>query len=94
MGATFHWLFIYAFQFGLPSLLAKTDNWGAFLFFAGWCLMALLYVFLMVPEVAGLSVEQIDSIFEGHWFNARQRVKQVQTLDAIGDAEDASDKTM
>lgn len=26
MGATFHWLFIYAFQFGLPSLLANTDN--------------------------------------------------------------------
>lgn len=47
----------------------------------------------MVPEVAGLSVEQIDSIFEGHWFNARQRVKQVQLIDTVESAEDGCDKT-
>ncbi|PVH84075.1 MFS general substrate transporter [Cadophora sp. DSE1049] len=76
----------------IRSFGAQTDNWGAFLFFAGWCFISFLYVYLMVPEVAGLSVEQIDSIFEGHWFKARQRVKQVQPIYAVGNAEDGCDK--
>ncbi|KAF9877050.1 hypothetical protein CkaCkLH20_05316 [Colletotrichum karsti] len=70
VGQTFHWLFIYAVKFSLSDLLEVTDNWGAFLFFAGWCFVGLIYVYLMVPEVAGLSVEDIDKIFKGPWFNA------------------------
>jgi hypothetical protein len=46
------------------------DNWGAFIFFAGWCFIALVYVFLMVPETAGHSLEELDRIFEGSWFMA------------------------
>ncbi|KAH7127446.1 general substrate transporter [Dactylonectria macrodidyma] len=67
---TFHWLFIYAVKYSIPSLLKSTDNWGAFLFFAGWCFLALLYVFFMVPETSGLSVEEIDHLFKGPWFSA------------------------
>lgn len=52
-------------------------NWGAFIFFAGWCFTALLYVYLMVPEIAGLSVEQIDDMFKGSWFNANRRSTRV-----------------
>ncbi|KAM0324312.1 hypothetical protein ACHAQA_008089 [Verticillium albo-atrum] len=70
VGQTFHWLFIYAVKFSIPDLLKATDNWGAFLFFAGWCFVGLIYVYLMVPEVAGLSVEEIDQVFEGSWLNA------------------------
>jgi len=29
----FHWLFFYAMNVSLPSLLARTNNWGAFIFF-------------------------------------------------------------
>lgn len=32
--------------------------------------MGLVYVYIMVPEVAGLSVEEIDQVFEGSWLNA------------------------
>ena len=46
------------------------DNWGAFIFFAGWCFISLIYVFLMVPETAGYSLEELDRIFEGSWFMA------------------------
>lgn len=63
----FHWLFHYAMSFALPSLLSRTNNWGAFIFFAAWCFVALLYVYLLVPEIAGLSVEEIDQIFSGPW---------------------------
>jgi Sugar (and other) transporter len=76
MGQTFHWLFIYGFSFGLPSLLAKTNNWGAFLFFAGWCFVSLVYVYLMIPEVSGLSVEEIDVLFKGPWLNAFKHSKR------------------
>lgn len=73
LGQTFHWLFIYAMGFGLPSLLEKTNNWGAFIFFAGWCFIALLYVYFMIPETAGMTVEQIDNLFKGPWLGAHRR---------------------
>ncbi|KAL4928577.1 general substrate transporter [Aspergillus undulatus] len=42
-----------------------TDNWGAFHFFAGWCALALVYVFYIVPETAGVPLEQLDELFKG-----------------------------
>lgn len=56
--------------FALPSLLSRTNNWGAFIFFASWCAAGLLYVYLLVPEIAGLTVEEIDHIFSGPWIVA------------------------
>ncbi|OJJ08828.1 hypothetical protein ASPVEDRAFT_57810 [Aspergillus versicolor CBS 583.65] len=67
---SFHWLFFFAMNFALPSLLTATNNWGAFLFFAACCLIAIFYVFFMVPETSGLGVEELDALFEGSWFNA------------------------
>ncbi|KPI37838.1 Hexose transporter HXT15 [Cyphellophora attinorum] len=75
LSQTFHWLFIYAMKFSVPSLLKETDDWGAFIFFASWCLISLVYVFFCVPEVAGLSVEEIEEVFKGSWFNAYKRSK-------------------
>ncbi|KAL4916507.1 general substrate transporter [Aspergillus aurantiobrunneus] len=64
---TFHWLFHYAMTYALPSLLERTNNWGAFIFFAAWCCVAFCYVYLLVPEMAGYSVEEIDALFRGPW---------------------------
>jgi hypothetical protein len=58
------------------------DNWGAFIFFAGWCFVSLIYVFLMVPETAGYSLEELDRIFEGSWFMAF-RTKTRTSTDVI-----------
>ena len=66
----FHWLFYYGMNAAMPNILSQMDNWGAFIFFAGWCFIALLYVFFMVPEIAGLSMEEMDAIFSGPWFTA------------------------
>lgn len=49
-----------AMVFALPSLLGDTHEWGAFISFARWCAVALLYVFFMIPETAGLTTEEID----------------------------------
>ncbi len=63
-------------NFAVPSLLSSTNNWGAFLFFAAWCFIAIVYVYFMVPELAGLSVEEVDDVFTGPWFNAHKRSRQ------------------
>ncbi|CAG8021780.1 unnamed protein product [Penicillium salamii] len=79
---TFHWLFHYSMTFALPSLLARTNNWGAFVFFAAWCGAALLYVYLLVPEIAGLSVEEIERVFSGPWrlFGRRSTLRDSHTV--------------
>lgn len=71
-------------SYGTPALLKSTENWGAFLGFASFCFLALLYVFFMVPDTAGIGVEQIDQIFKGPWFAA---YKRTVCLDAIASNE-------
>jgi hypothetical protein len=77
LAQTFHWLFFFGVNKGVPSLLARTDNWGAFLFFAGWCFLALLYAFFVVPETAGGDLENLDVLFKGPWWNQYKRPKAV-----------------
>ncbi|KAL1597294.1 hypothetical protein SLS60_008878 [Paraconiothyrium brasiliense] len=76
----FHWLFYFGVNKGTPSMLKSMHNWGTFLFFAGWCFVALLYVYVAVPETAGLSMEATDKLFEGpFWQMSRQAKKQRET---------------
>jgi hypothetical protein len=60
----FHWLFYFAITKATPSLLEGTDQWGAFVLFAAFCAVAFGYAFFFVPETSGLSLEEIDRIFE------------------------------
>lgn len=66
--------------FALPSLLSRANNWGAFVFFAAWCAAGLLYVYLLVPEIAGLTVEEIDRIFTGPWIVSSKRSNRQNRL--------------
>jgi hypothetical protein len=63
------------------------DNWGAFLFFAGWCFVSLVYAFVAVPETAGLSLEQLDALFEGPFWQMTTKAKKqrsnVHVIDAM-----------
>lgn len=87
MSQTFHWLFYYGVNAGMPSLLAQTNNWGAFIFFAAWCLIALIYVYLTVPEIAGLSVEELDAIFKGSWFHAYKATRKSRVVVGMEDSD-------
>ncbi len=75
---SWHWLFHYAMTSAAPSLLESFDNWGAFVFYAAWCAIALLYVFLFVPEIATLSLEEIDDMFKGSWFKAYRSTQRAR----------------
>lgn len=37
----------------------------------------------MVPEISGLSVEEIDYLFKGSWFNAYKRTGQHPVIDSV-----------
>ncbi|KAF5640179.1 quinate permease [Fusarium sp. NRRL 25303] len=77
LSQAFHWLFIYAMQYSMPSILSTFHQWGAFIFFGAWCAVAIVYTYLMIPEISGLSVEEIEDLFRGPWFNAHRRNKQI-----------------
>jgi MFS family permease len=59
-----HWAYYFGCSRAMPSLLAATDRWGAFAFFACICAVSLVFVFFCMPETAGRSLESMDSLFE------------------------------
>lgn len=70
-----------------PSILDSMDNWGAFIFYATWCAIALIYVFLVVPEIATLSLESVNEVFRGPWYTAFKRTKSIpQNIEAFAKA--------
>lgn len=70
-------------------MLASMHGWGTFLFFAGWCFVALVYVFVAVPETAGLSLEQLDALFEGPFWQMRTRANKQRVRIAVIDSHES-----
>ncbi|CAI6014278.1 unnamed protein product [Clonostachys chloroleuca] len=68
----FHWLFLFAITKATPSILSSMKKWGAFVFFAAWCFIALVYCFIMVPETSGRSLESMNRLFEHRWYEMRK----------------------
>ncbi|KAK1149014.1 hypothetical protein N8T08_007689 [Aspergillus melleus] len=93
VGQAFHWLFIYGMQYSMPSILSSFDQWGAFLFFAGWCAVGILYTYFMVPEIAGLSVEEIEELFRGPWFSAHRGARTIVVEGCPGAGADGLDRS-
>ncbi|KAI1360228.1 putative sugar transporter [Xylaria arbuscula] len=79
----FHWWFFFGVNKGIPSLLEQTNNWGAFIFFAAWCFLALIYTFCVVPETAGVPLEKLDELFEGPWWNTWKRSKTAASFPVV-----------
>lgn len=70
-------------------MLASMHNWGTFLFFAGWCFVALVYVFVAVPETAGLSLEQLDALFERPFWQMRTKANKQRARIAVIDSHES-----
>ncbi|EUC49713.1 hypothetical protein COCMIDRAFT_32930 [Bipolaris oryzae ATCC 44560] len=68
----FHWAFYFGCSRAMPSLLAATDRYGAFVFFASICCMSLIYVYFALPETAGRSLESLDKLFQRPWYTVRR----------------------
>ena len=46
-----------------PPLVQNT-NWGAYTFFAVFCLLSLVWTYFFVPETSGRTLEQMDMVFK------------------------------
>lgn len=68
----FHWAFYSGCSRAMPSLLAATQRYGAFVFFASICCVSLIYVFSALSETAGRSLESMDRWFERPWYTVRR----------------------
>ncbi|KAE8167669.1 hypothetical protein BDV40DRAFT_312124 [Aspergillus tamarii] len=68
----FHWAFYFGCSRAMPSLLAATHKWGAFVFFSCICLISLIYVFFAMPDTTGRSLEELDSLFQRPWYTVYQ----------------------
>ncbi|KAM0332348.1 hypothetical protein ACHAQA_002625 [Verticillium albo-atrum] len=67
-----HWAMYFGCSRAMPSLLAATDRYGAFIFFLSICSISLVYVFFALPETSGRSLESMDKLFERPWYTVRQ----------------------
>jgi sugar porter (SP) family MFS transporter len=70
----FHWLFYFAITKATPSILDSMEVWGAFLFFLAWCAVAFVYTVFCVPETRGLSLDEMDALFERPLYKMRHTV--------------------
>ncbi|KAK6197223.1 hypothetical protein LQW54_010792 [Pestalotiopsis sp. IQ-011] len=68
----FHWAFHFGCSRAMPSLLAATDRYGPFAFFASIYTVSFIYVFFAMPETSGRSLESLDSLFERPWYTVRR----------------------
>jgi hypothetical protein len=68
----FHWLFYFAITKATPSIISSMGTFGAFFFFAMWCLIAWVYTFIMIPETSGRTLESMDRLFEYRWYEVRR----------------------
>lgn len=59
------------------SLMASITPSGAFGFYAGLCLLGWLFCLFCFPETAGLSLEEVQSVFrDGYGIGASTRMRQ------------------
>ncbi|KAI0475407.1 low-affinity glucose transporter HXT3 [Xylariaceae sp. FL0804] len=56
------WMCNFVVGLATPAMLARL-GWGTYIFFAAFCLLALLFVFFCVPETRGRSLEDMDAAF-------------------------------
>lgn len=58
-----NWLNNFIIGLITPPLIQNTRGFGAYTFFAVFCLLALLWSFFCVPETKGRSLEDMDRVF-------------------------------
>ncbi|KAL3297957.1 quinate transport protein [Colletotrichum asianum] len=68
----FHWAFYFGCSRAMPSLLAATERYGAFILFAVICSVSLVYVYLAMPETSGRSLESMESLFNRPWYTVHK----------------------
>ena len=65
-----NWLFVFIVTKTFHSMVERMQEQYTFWFFGGWCLLSFIFVYFLVPETKGRSLEEIEHYFsEGHFPN-------------------------
>lgn len=62
IAASANWMNNFIIALITPTMLASI-SWGLYIFFAGWLALGILFVWFMVPETKGKTLEQMDQVF-------------------------------
>lgn len=63
LATSVNWLANFIVGLITPPMVEKT-GYGAYVFFAVFCLLSLVWTFLFVPETSGKTLEQMDHVFK------------------------------
>lgn len=63
-----HWFFQFAVVRVTPNMFVGLHVWGAFVFWAGVCLVGLVVLGVWAPETKGVALERMDELFRGSWY--------------------------
>ncbi|KAK0661330.1 Hexose transporter HXT10 [Lasiodiplodia hormozganensis] len=56
------WLANFIIGVIVPTMIEKA-GFGTYVFFAGWCILAIVWAYYLVPETKGRTLEQMDEVF-------------------------------
>jgi len=77
-----NWLMNFTVALTTPVMF-KTIQWGTYLVFMGFCLIGLVYSLFILPELKGLSLEEVDAIFKDQ-SGAEDRARRERVAKQIG----------
>ncbi|KAF2456132.1 MFS transporter [Lineolata rhizophorae] len=77
-----NWLNNFIIGLITPPLIQNTRGFGAYTFFAVWCLVSLLWAYFMVPETKGRSLEDMDQVF-GDRAGTGDKIRRKEILNAL-----------
>jgi hypothetical protein len=88
--------FVIAFM--VPPMLSAI-TWGTYIFFAVWTILGGLFIYFLVPETKGKTLEEMDQVFGSHTSSqeredlaeVQRRVGLVALLESSAHASDISE---
>jgi len=58
-----NWFLNFVVAISWPPLYKALHEYGAFIWYAGWCIIGEIVILLVVPETKGLSLEELSDVF-------------------------------
>jgi hypothetical protein len=65
IGASANWMNNFVIAFIVPPMLEKI-TWGTYIFFAVWTVLGGVFIYFIVPETKGKTLEEMDMVFGSH----------------------------
>ncbi|KAM0756202.1 putative hexose transport-related protein [Meredithblackwellia eburnea MCA 4105] len=75
-----------------PNIVASIGGRGPFIIFACVSTAIVIYIFVALPEVKGVAIEHMESLFDGSWYTNGLRSSELNK--AVRDEEEKQAKTI